>query len=192
MMHFNTQSGFSLVETLVAITILLIVIVGPMTITTSAARSTSFASEQVTAFFLAQEGAELVQKVRDDLILEGGSDPWGDFTDTSSSGILEDCYDSSGCGLAVTDTSDGQVSMVNCSGNNCRLFYENDPTAGRVNYTHSNSGTASSTVYTRVIRLDETSPGQVSVESVVTWQSGNFRSTQSARVETYLFEIYGP
>lgn len=70
MIHYSKQSGFSLVETLVAITILLVVIIGPMTISSSAAKSTSFASEQVTAFFLAQEGAELIEKARNDLLLE--------------------------------------------------------------------------------------------------------------------------
>ena len=54
----DKQKGFSLVETLVAISILLIVIVGPMTISMSTAKSSSFASEQVQAFFLAQEGLE--------------------------------------------------------------------------------------------------------------------------------------
>lgn len=79
----NTQSGFSLVETLVAITILLIVISGPLAISTSTARSTSFSSEQVEAFFLAQEGAELAQKIRDDLLLAAfltdPQDGWDDF-----------------------------------------------------------------------------------------------------------------
>lgn len=49
-------------ETLVAITILLIVVVGPMKIIISASNSTSFSGEQVVAFFLAQEGAEIAQK----------------------------------------------------------------------------------------------------------------------------------
>ena len=81
------QSGFSLVETLVAISILLIVIVGPMTISMQSAKSSSFASEQVQAFFLAQEGLELAEKARDDLLLRSelfdGNPPsylsWGTF-----------------------------------------------------------------------------------------------------------------
>jgi len=67
--NLNKQAGFSLVETLVSISILLLVIVGPMTITSRTAKSATFASEQVQAFFLAQEGVELAQKARSDLVL---------------------------------------------------------------------------------------------------------------------------
>jgi prepilin-type N-terminal cleavage/methylation domain-containing protein len=58
MIKIHQQSGFSLVETLVAISLLLIMIVGPMAISAKTAKSTSFASEQVQAFFLAQEGLD--------------------------------------------------------------------------------------------------------------------------------------
>ena len=67
----SKQSGFSLIETLVSISILLIVIVGPMSISNNSAKGSSFSNEQVTAFFLAQEGAELAQKGRDDLVIKG-------------------------------------------------------------------------------------------------------------------------
>ena len=40
MFYQNKQSGFSLVETLVAISVLLIVVVGPMTISMRTAKST--------------------------------------------------------------------------------------------------------------------------------------------------------
>lgn len=190
MMYSQTQqAGFSLVETLVAITILLIIIVGPMTISTSAARSTTFASEQVAAFLLAQEGAELVQKVRDDYLLSGGS--WSDFVNTT--GDLEECYESAGCGLATTNDAGGAVSApVSCSPiGNCRLYFETNTSAERMRYTHTNSVTASTTAYTRVITLDEIAPGQVLVESTVNWRSGNFRDAQEVKVDTYLFDIYG-
>ncbi|NCO61881.1 prepilin-type N-terminal cleavage/methylation domain-containing protein, partial [Candidatus Kaiserbacteria bacterium] len=70
MKNFSKQHGFSLVEVLVAITLLLLIVTGPMKIITDANHSTAFASEQVTAFFLAQEGLELAQKGRDDLMLQ--------------------------------------------------------------------------------------------------------------------------
>ncbi len=130
------QKGFTLVETLVAITILLIVITGPLTISTSTARSTTFASEQVTAFFLAQEGAELAQMARDNLLLEAFEDPsdaydiadaWADFTGThvDDPGDPFDpptdpyvyCYDSSGCRLELESTdAEGDLKTVHQCG----------------------------------------------------------------------------
>ncbi|MCA9355357.1 prepilin-type N-terminal cleavage/methylation domain-containing protein, partial [Candidatus Kaiserbacteria bacterium] len=102
MRYFRSQQeGFSLVETLVAITILLIVVVGPMKIIISASNSTSFSGEQVVAFFLAQEGAEIAQKARDDLVLrkflptadsEYLASPWDKFKDSSNSGTYRRCF----------------------------------------------------------------------------------------------------
>jgi prepilin-type N-terminal cleavage/methylation domain-containing protein len=43
--------GFTLVETLVAITILLVAIVGPMTIAARGLQTAFFAREQITAYF---------------------------------------------------------------------------------------------------------------------------------------------
>jgi prepilin-type N-terminal cleavage/methylation domain-containing protein len=72
MQIFSTQKnatwnrGFTLVETLVAVTVLLLVIVGPMTVAQKGIQNAYFANEQVTAVFLAQEAGrrhlELVWK----------------------------------------------------------------------------------------------------------------------------------
>jgi len=106
------QAGFSLVETLVAITILLIIIVGPMKISSSTAKSTSFASEQIVASFLAQEGAELAQKTRDELLLlnfnnYNPQNGWESFSfdtfagTTAQSKAYRFCYDEKGCSLEL-------------------------------------------------------------------------------------------
>lgn len=137
---FSTQGGFSLVETLVAITLLLLVIVGPMTIVSSSARSTSFSSEQVTAFFLAQEGAELVQKARDDLQLQNyGQTGWNTFTNTS--GTYSACYTTSGCGLTIRTDSTGTLNTpVSCSTlANCNLSLQTTGTA-RSRFVHPTLG----------------------------------------------------
>ena len=123
MKYKHSQSGFSLVETLVAITILLIIIVGPMTITSQSARSTSFSSEQVVAFFLAQEGLELMQKERDEYYNlhfrneTANPTPWSDFL---SSSIYTTCV--SGCGPYLEAGSNELVRVVSCTDGPCRLY----------------------------------------------------------------------
>ena len=193
-MYPRTQSGFSLVETLVAISLLLIIIIGPMTISTTASRSTSFASEQVIAFFLAQEGAELAQRARDDLILENfensANGGWAEFVDDSSGGAYEDCFTSAGCGLELnTDASGSLATPVECTGTNCRLYF--DGSNGRAQYTYdSSSGTQ--TEFTRRIVMNEIVPDQeVQVRSIVTWRTGSQIEDQEVFVETYLFNVYG-
>jgi prepilin-type N-terminal cleavage/methylation domain-containing protein len=196
-MKYNlTQNGFSLVETLVAISILLIVITGPMAISATTARSVSFSSEQVTAFFLAQEGAEIAQKARDDLLLENYPDftsAWTYFVNDSG-GDYDECFTGNGCALEFdTDTAAnkeiGKIKTpVSCSSNKCKLYY--DSNGGRARYTHV-AGTEG-TIYTRVIKFEETvNNREVRVESRVTWRTGSQRAEQEVVAETYLFNMYG-
>ena len=184
----SLQSGFSLVETLVAITILLIVIVGPMTISSTSARSTSFASEQVTAFFLAQEGTELVRKLRDDVVLEffaeNTTEPWADFLAT-----INACTLTGGCAVEIDDDSQGTISVDRCSlAAGCQVYLRETGTS-RSLFTHDNSG-ATDTPFTRVVTVEITGD-EAKVISTVSWRVGSLRDSQSVEVETYLFNVYG-
>lgn len=201
MIHSTKQSGFSLVETLVAITILLIVIVGPMTIVSSAARSTSFASEQVTAFFLAQEGAELVEKMRNDLLLQyfvnanTGNDPWADFTRTSAGGFFQTCYknvNQNGCAFYVGPTGTPSTPVSCSTLSNCSVYLDNTTADLRSRYTHSSNPPSwfVPTQFTRQIILEQMNLNEVKVTSKVTWRSGSVREDQVVNVETRLFNLY--
>jgi Tfp pilus assembly protein PilV len=196
MISLHTESGFSLVETLVAITILLLVIVGPMSISSSVSRSTSYSSDQVIASFLAQEGAELVQKARDDLQLQyyAGevSTPWDDFVSTVSSSRYSDCFDSDGCGLYLINSTDQLADAIDCASSRCRVFLRGK--ANLDSYTHRQGSGSTVTPYTRVIKLSHPSSGvanrEVEVISRVSWQPENQRRVQTVEVKTYLFNVY--
>ncbi len=197
MIRRTPQSGFSLVETLVAITILLIVIVGPMTITSQTSRSSNFASEQVTAFFLAQEGIELVEKMRNDQQINHflptthaayDAQPWTlGFANVLSN--VSGCYASTGCGLYITDSDEGVVSIVNCDPTTQCLLRENTNPNARSQFVHGGGGTG--TKFTRVVKLTRENMNEVKVVSQVTWFSGNLRTSQDVTIETRLFNVYG-
>ncbi len=63
------DSGFTLIETLVAISLLTVAIVAPMSLVTQSLSSAFYARDQVTAYNLAQEGIEALRAVRDGNIL---------------------------------------------------------------------------------------------------------------------------
>lgn len=65
----NTTSGFTLIETLVAIAILTIAIVGPYSIANTAIVTSRTSQNEMVASYLAQEGIEFVHAVRDDNFL---------------------------------------------------------------------------------------------------------------------------
>lgn len=70
----NVKKGFTLIETFVAISVLLVSLVGPLSIAAQSLRLAYYARDQVTAFYLAQEGAEYVRAKRDQNYLV--SAPW--------------------------------------------------------------------------------------------------------------------
>lgn len=198
------QSGFTLVEVLVAITILLLASIGPINIITQSNNSSAFAAEQTQAFFFAQEGIELAQKVRDELVLDyfddefnnGGALGLTPFTTLTSGGAYAPCFDTSrGCGLTINNGSDGGVTVTNCTptGVGCRL-YVNANASDRSRFIHSGSG-GNETLFTRVITMVPVggtagNPDSIAVTSTVTWRTGTLIASQEVVTSSYLFNIY--
>ncbi len=186
--HLKKQAGFSLVETLVAISVLLIVMVGPMSVTSRTAKSATFATEQVQAFFLAQEGLELAEQARDSFILEYFEDsvanpsPWTDFITQHGT-----CYVNDGCGLEWQDNSIIRAP-IDCSlGTKCRLNFEEDVTA-RSRFTYQAADSV--TPFTRKIKFVANGAESVAVTSTVTWRTGSLIAEQRVETSTYLYNIY--
>ena len=67
--------GFTLVETLVAISILMISVTGPLYYASESLKAAVYARDQITAFYLAQDAFEQIRKIRDDNIY-GSADYW--------------------------------------------------------------------------------------------------------------------
>lgn len=195
-LFLKKQAGFSLVEMLVSVSILLLVITGPMTVASRTAKSATFATEQVQAFFLAQEGLELAQKLRDDLLLAHLSvpstiaNPWYRFRDTTNAGAYRFCHGASGCGLEWDGGNDTLINpLKDCTTvSNCRMYRKTSP--DRSLYTYSNTNSVI-TPYTRKINFYITADSKaVRVVSQVTWRTGTLVAEQKVEVETYLYNIY--
>jgi len=71
--NIKTNSGFTLIETLVAIAILLMGIIGPLYIFSTNLGAIRRASDETTAYYLAQDGLEMgIAKLRQNLVLSKG------------------------------------------------------------------------------------------------------------------------
>lgn len=68
-MRHQHATGFTLIETLVAISLLTVAIVAPMTLVAQSLSAAIHARDQITAYSLAQEGIEAVRAIRDNNIL---------------------------------------------------------------------------------------------------------------------------
>ena len=90
----NYQSGFTLIETFVAITILMIVVLGPMSLLSNALKDARYIGEEITATYLAQEGVELMIDKRNQ------GETLGDYS----------------CDLYYSDTNNQMTDGYNCEG----------------------------------------------------------------------------
>lgn len=110
--HISTkQKGFTLIETFGAITILVVVVLGPLSLLTANISDGALIKSQMTAGYLAQEAIELVINQRDyvkeSTWPDGGVNYWLEG--------LEDCIGQDEvCNVLLGDVDDGQVSSVSC------------------------------------------------------------------------------
>lgn len=95
------NKGFTLIETLVAISILMIAIAGPLTVANKGQTSTLDAKNQSVAINLAQEGVEYLNYIKDNKIW-GSWDPGVSFADSVSSSY-SGCNISSPCSFPAND-----------------------------------------------------------------------------------------
>lgn len=193
--HHKNNKGFSLVEVLVAVSVLLLIMVGPMTIIVQSNRSASFATDQATAYFLAQEGLELAQNIRDkyqlEYIVNSVIDPWDSFKSD-----VVDCDASDGCSLEMNSGTDPDVTVTDCGHwpDPCRLYLDKDTSAGeRKHFTYDLPTLASpktKTAYQRVIKINFNG-AEAEVVSTVKWRSDNMLAESKVEVKTFLYDIYG-
>lgn len=106
--------GFTLVETLAAITLLVLAIVSPMLLVERSLMSAYYARDQFTAFNLAQEAIEQVRQARDNNILKIAQ---GQSVDLFSNLPLAD-----GRTPFKVDATNAANPISSCSSNPCELL----------------------------------------------------------------------
>ncbi|OGG42086.1 hypothetical protein A2837_00020 [Candidatus Kaiserbacteria bacterium RIFCSPHIGHO2_01_FULL_46_22] len=181
----NTKGGYSLVEVLVAITVLLIALVGPLTIAHTGLKRAYNSREQTMSVFLAQEGIEALYKLRENNALAAFPDSLSDLNSTWGyvSALAGRCTTASPCGIQIGD--EGMISsdsFYNCTTTNCIMHY----TAGTDVPYRQGVTTGTETIYERelVITVDN---DKAIIESTVTWGT---RPDQQISLETYMYNIY--
>lgn len=177
----NTK-GFTLIETLVASSILTLAVVGPMFTASRAIVAAQISRDQITASYLAQEGIEHVRAIRDNEYLHafsvGGSNisslAWSSFAS-----LMDACgggVSNSKCSLDPMNPIGvgGGNSLQSCSGT-CPSLY-----LGNGMYTQDSS-VGVQTPFTRSIQVTYVSASDERVVSTVSW---SFHGTTHSVVVT--------
>lgn len=157
--------GFTLIETMVAITILTIAIAGPMFTANRAIVAAQISRDQLIASYLAQEGIEYIRAVRDDEYLKLYSSNNTDNAWSNFSVAVADCIDPNMCTL---DPSENQP-LERCS-SSCNSLYLKDNGDG---YTQRMQN-AIKTQFTRSIQVNNVTDTDKQIVSTVSW---NFHGT---------------
>lgn len=161
------MKGFTLIETMVAITILTLAISGPLFTANRAIVAAQSARDQLTASYLAQEGIEYVRAMRDNEYLSAYSQPGAtNVSATAWSNFLASSI--SQCRTMTCTLDPGSVSSVfaPCSGNSCTPLYLTQLSNGTYGYTEQ-GGTA--TPFTRTVQVIDISSNDERIVSKVSW-----------------------
>lgn len=154
----NGDAGFTLIETLVAIAVLVFALIGPMALVQRSLNSASYTREQITGFFLAQDAMELFTNIRDNDTKNGTSG----FTYARNA-----CIGTYGCIIDTTVAPNATPSNVvaTCSSTCAPLRKD----ASGAFYGYGSSWTPSE--YTRTIKVTQPNgnPDENLIEVIVSW-----------------------
>lgn len=158
--RLSERGGFTLIETFVAITILLTAIAGPLTIASKGLSSSLLARDQITAFFLAQDAIEYIRSVRD------------------GNALAEESW-LTGLDLCMNDycaVDSKEDSIESCPGGVCpALRY--DESTGFFGYSLIHPAST----FTRTVTLSTVDGKEVSINVTISWKTGIFTRSLTVR-----------
>lgn len=182
--------GFTLVETMVAISILMFAILGPLTIASAGLRNSAYARDQITAYYLAQEGVEYVRYIRDNNYIEnerGNGNGWLSGLENCTAGSLGDF----GCALDSVAWFDGGEALIPCQTESCDS--DSDPkmyVTPEGYYSYDPSGNSAAR-YKRVIKVIPigVDNSEAQVVSTMTWNT-TAGGEKTFKLTENLFNLY--
>lgn len=182
----NKKTGFTLVETLIAIFIFTLSIVALFALIGDSLFSAQYAKYDITAQYLAGEALDYIRNDRDTIVFQQNtkgntsiSADWNGFLQKYGSGGNL-CFGTNGCTVDVVNDSIQQC-FPSCS--KTKLY-----TGGIVPYYGTTgAGAYSDTPYTRVIKMYQNSNNSDSILVVV---SVNWNIGRSSNTKTYSEVLY--
>jgi prepilin-type N-terminal cleavage/methylation domain-containing protein len=174
------MKGFTLLETLVAITILVTVITGPLALAVYSISASLISQNQITAFYLSQEAVEFIKNVRDSNILHGNS--WLNG--------LENCIgEINGCYIDIPHYYDSSTLfpptniIQPCSGTCPKIQYDE----GGYYYNYQSG---EETIFTRTVKITKINIGggenEARIDVIIQWPE-KFGGTKSFTLQQYIF-----
>lgn len=174
----NSQKGFTLVELVISIFVLVVGVIGVYNALSVAIIYTGDISSRLTAAYLAQEGIEIIRNIRDNnwLKIDAGEPiNWDDG--------LSNCYAPVGCEADYkTGTAEEVSGLTPFSGGNNLNLSDNGF------YSYDSTGSFSPTKFKRKITITVQTPDSMLVNVLVTWEEKE--DTLNFEAEEYIYNWY--
>ncbi len=151
----HKKKGFTLLETLVALSVLTFAVVGPLTLAFYSIRSAGLSQNQLTAFYLAQEALEYVKNQRDNNILANPPSAGGWLDKISR------CENPRGC---TVDIPYNDIQTCPAATGCLKLRYSGD-----TGFYHQNISFGAESLFTRIIKFVVVSSYEEKVSVTISW-----------------------
>lgn len=178
----NKKSGFTLLETLVAILMLTIALSSLLTLITNSLFASKYAKNELTAIYLSQEAIDYIRNDRDTTGFQNNNwagflDHYGDYSTSTF------CYSPTGCSLEVTDWSYNlSTDILYCDPNivpifgnlTCPQLYMEKSLPSSAFYHYGNTSSTTIVPFKRQIHLDLANSGEeMRITVTVEWLNGS-------------------
>jgi type II secretory pathway pseudopilin PulG len=181
--NMKKQSGFTLIETLIAIFLLTLTVGGLLTLAANGYYAVRYARNDITGNSLMQESLEYVRNSRDTAFQQGS-----DWATWMAPYTTNKCMTSTGCIVDPYTTSTADTIQL-CQDSGCPAVefypttgfygYQNDPYPGTV----TTGAAPYLTGYVRTITMQQSSdPNQLTVVVTVKWINGKAPKTVSQSI----------
>ena len=114
------KKGITLIETVVAVTVLTFALGGPFLLAGKSLRSAAYAREEIAAARLGEEGLEAIHNMRDNNSSRSVAGGWVNNISACTTGCLFDATQqvASGAGVSLW----GNAALTSCSGTGCEVY----------------------------------------------------------------------
>jgi prepilin-type N-terminal cleavage/methylation domain-containing protein len=190
---YTIKKGFSLIETLIAVSILMIAVSGPLALVQAGLFSSIHQRNQVIATYLAQEAIEYIKNIRftNSYNYYAGiqGNDWMESPDGGS--LLAICEQNDnrddGCFVDIYGKLTGDKHFVRFEQGDPKKFLNKIDKGSAIIYSYEDDGEP--TTYNRIVKIKEISSDEAVVSVTISWKDAGLERSYTVNTNIYNYAI---